>query len=363
MCPAIHSPSSRTSSTVVASGMSVGTPATSTSRIGSLMRPSLPRPSYAGRSGARQTPTSPGGFAWLYQAPEWLTRQTPALAGSSGVSAGSGRSGARRPRCRAPRWTGRAPRPGPATAWPAPRRPSSPRRRTPAAAAARRPRSPRCVVCGTPTRSSAGAVRSTTSTRWAPTVARQARAACRRRRVGRGRRPGRGRRVARCRPCRGWSAAASCRGSLARAIRNSRSRAFDEHVEPDRRLVEDQQRGECSSAAAISARIRWPSESCRTGVSSVSPISSCSTSSAVRATSLPRIELVDRGQDREGLAQRQVPPQLRALAEDHADAPREVAALRRPAPARTCGPTRTSAPGCPQSILIVVDLPAPFAPM
>ena len=64
----------------------------------------------------------------------------------------------------------------------------------------------------------------------------------------------------------------------------------------------------------------------------------------------------------EGVAQRQVPPQRGALAEDHADPAGQLVRLRLGStPATRIEPevgTRM-----PVSILIVVDLPAPFGPM
>ena len=76
----------------------------------------------------------------------------------------------------------------------------------------------------------------------------------------------------------------------------------------------------------------------------------------------PRVEPVDGGQDPERVPQRQIPPELAALAEHHPDL-----AGQHP----TCGTgSRPQVRTCPEVgtrmpviILMVVDLPAPLAPM
>jgi hypothetical protein len=84
--------------------------------------------------------------------------------------------------------------------------------------------------------------------------------------------------------------------------------------------------GSCSIAAAISQRMRWPSDSCRTGWFEhlLQPhqrhqLVACRTIAVLR-------HAVDVAQQVEALDHRQVPPQLGALAEHHAD-PRHVASF------------------------------------
>ena len=76
-----------------------------------------------------------------------------------------------------------------------------------------------------------------------------------------------------------------------------------------------------------------------------------------------RVGPVDLLEQVEGVAQRQVPPERGALAEDHADPAGQrdpvAAAARRP-PTRIVPPVGTR---MPVSILMVVDFPAPFGPM
>ena len=120
---------------------------------------------------------------------------------------------------------------------------------------------------------------------------------------------------------------------------------------------------ECTSAAATSPRIRSPRDSWRTGVSS-SPASPSSVDQLVGPPAEPRTgQPVNRGEDPEGVAQRQVPPQLAALTEDHSEVagqPRGGCGTGSSPQVRTCPAVGTR---MPVSILIVVDLPAPFAPM
>ena len=110
--------------------------------------------------------------------------------------------------------------------------------------------------------------------------------------------------------------------------------------------------------------MRWPSESWRTGVSrNVVQVEQLDGSASRLARYALGRHPVDVAQQLERVAQRQVPPELRALAEHHADAPRQLDALPRPARGR---PPRSGPPvgtRMPVSILIVVDLPAPFGPM
>ena len=92
--------------------------------------------------------------------------------------------------------------------------------------------------------------------------------------------------------------------------------------------------GSCRSAAVSSPRIRWPSESWRTGVA----MNGCETErlgEAVEVLAMPPLgDAVDVAQELEGVGQRQVPPELRALAEDDPDAARELDPLPRRIEAR-----------------------------
>ena len=72
---------------------------------------------------------------------------------------------------------------------------------------------------------------------------------------------------------------------------------------------------------------------------------------------------VDRGQQPERLAQRQVPPQLAALAEHRPDPARERGALADRLQAADLHRAADVGTRMPVSILMVVDLPAPLAPM
>ncbi len=81
-------------------------------------------------------------------------------------------------------------------------------------------------------------------------------------------------------------------------------------------------RGLCSSAAAISQRMRWPSESWRSGVSSTGAIFSISTDGRACGRSAPAPRDRYRAKDRSS-RRSAGPPQLRALAEHHAD-PRDM---------------------------------------
>ena len=82
--------------------------------------------------------------------------------------------------------------------------------------------------------------------------------------------------------------------------------------------------GRCSNAAVISPRIRWPSDSWRTGVASNSSSPSSDRHSRKPRRVLGRRHPVDVAQQLERVAQRQIPPQLRPLAEHDADAQREA---------------------------------------
>ena len=193
---------------------------------------------------------------------------------------------------------------------------------------------------------------------------RPARAASRRRPAGRGRRPAPGRRAARCRPCRGWSAAGWCRGWRARWRRNSRSRSLlstsrpmvgSSRISSSRRV---QQRGRDLAAHPL-AEATAGAPGCPG--SRPSPAAR----PARRVRRLPRAggQPVDRGQHAERLAQRQVPPQLAALAEDHADPPGQRRAGCRTGSSPQVRTVPDVGTRMPVSILIVVDLPAPLAPM
>ena len=229
----------------------------------------------------------------------------------------------------------------------APRRPSSPRRRTRAAGAARRPRSRRGVVPGHVGRGRASA---RPGRRRGPAARR------------RSRQPGsvpskasrpwsttRTRSQSRSMSPMSWVVSSSVVPRSARsATRNSRSRCFESTSRPIVGSSRMSSSGECSSAAAISAAHPLAERQlAHRGVERARPISSCSTSSSVRAARRARRRAGgSRPRMRERLAQRQVPPQLRALAEDDADAPGQLAPLaHRVQPARAHR-ARTSAPGC-----------------
>ena len=85
--------------------------------------------------------------------------------------------------------------------------------------------------------------------------------------------------------------------------------------------------GSWSRAAVSSPRMRWPSESCRTGTSS----SGSSSSPAAKRREVGGVALrghgVDVPQQVEAVPQGEVPPQLGALAEHHADATGQLGAL------------------------------------
>ena len=121
--------------------------------------------------------------------------------------------------------------------------------------------------------------------------------------------------------------AAWCRGLALSARRNSRSRPLLITSRPMVGSSRNRISGSCSSAATMSPRIRWPeAELADGGVEQLAEVEQLDVLGEVGAVPLG-VGAVDLLQHREGVAQGQVPPQRRALAEDDADPAGEVGAL------------------------------------
>ena len=176
-----------------------------------------------------------------------------------------------------------------------------------------------------PVRSGVGAARSTTRTRRAPTVAAS---------------PGSvpsyasmpwsttsTRSQSRSMSPMSWVVSSSVVPRLARSWRrNSRSRCLLRHVQADGRLVQDQQLGgvqqrgrDLGAHPLAEGQLADRGVQARRHLQLVDQLGRAGRGGA-------GVQPVDRGEDGERLAQRQVPPQLAALAEDHPDPAGEVAA-------------------------------------
>ncbi len=132
-------------------------------------------------------------------------------------------------------------------------------------------------------------------------------------------------------------------------------------IESDGRLVEEQDCRLVQQGGGNLARMRWPSESWRTGWAS-SDSSRISHDSSRPAAIVRRRHAVDVGQEIEAIEHGQVPPELAALAEHHADArdvPHAVSYGTRPPTSNRPRVGRRM----PDRIFTVVDLPAPLGPM
>ena len=107
--------------------------------------------------------------------------------------------------------------------------------------------------------------------------------------------------------------------------------------------------------------MRWPSESCRTGVARNGASSSRSRALVEPLGGAPAVDPVEVAQEIERVGERQVPPQQRTLPEHHADAAGEFDALADGTRPHTCT-APLDGTSTPVHILIVVDLPGAVRP-
>ena len=110
---------------------------------------------------------------------------------------------------------------------------------------------------------------------------------------------------------------------------SSRITAFADTSRPIVGSSRKSMRGEWSRLATISQRMRSPSDSWRTGVSTSAPISNTAVSASIRRRCWRAVDFVDAPEQLERVARRQLIPQLRALPEHGADPKREPAPLPR----------------------------------
>ena len=145
---------------------------------------------------------------------------------------------------------------------------------------------------------------------------------------------------------------------------SARSRSLLSDVQADGRLVEHQQLGGVQQRGGdLAAHPLAERQLAHRGVEERLHLEQLARTRRSRGCQRRRRQPVDGAEQPERVAQRQVPPQLAALAEDHADPAGQRRALRGPARGRTTRTVPEVGTRMPVSILMVVDLPAPLAPM